>query len=55
MVAVTCYGCGDTMYVPFESAQRMAEQGNEPLCLNCNQLSDAEIERRRKRRLGIQK
>lgn len=54
VVAVTCYGCGETMYVPIDAAQRMAEEGNEHLCLNCLSLTDAELAQRRKRK-GMEK
>jgi hypothetical protein len=56
MVTFPCCVCGQSMYVPFETAQRMAEDGsnNEPLCMDCSQLSESEIIKR-KRRLQKQK
>jgi hypothetical protein len=54
MVTLTCCVCGQPMYVPFETAQRMAEDRFEPLCMDCSQLSKAEIIKR-KRRLQKQK
>jgi hypothetical protein len=49
MVTLTCCVCDQSMYVPFETAQRMAEDRSEPLCMDCSQLSEAEIIKRRRR------